>query len=173
MITIEKKKKNGLYNVFLYDGNKMLDVAIDEASNIYFDITDNTDSRVKYFEISKEDYDVYTIFLTTFNILKSHLNLNKDSINSNDLSLLSNYKVFSEINLLGIKKLENSIIIQFVTKNNFIDNYSIRFDKGGFLNKLFMSMFDELSKINPKFYQITIDEILDKPKTKQLKASAR
>ena len=93
--------------VTLVDNNKSLNIQLMYNGELYWKIIDKSDSIIKKFEISKEDYQIYELFEILYNDIKSK----------------NIYNIYDEINMCQSKEQLKIFYTNFENKRNNIINY--------------------------------------------------
>ena len=191
------KQRDEYLNICFEENDKKLEILFGGNGDLYWIIRSKVEANNHSFIITKENYEVYELFNKLFfdieniNIFdKDYTNADKDyyretnhhnynelySKDSNEITWYSDETNYEVANILKIKKVTDSFVINFYTqenKNEYDKDFNsphhivIRFRNSGSrykpFNVIFMRMYNDMNNItdiNDEGHQMHIEEYL-------------
>ena len=186
-------ERENCYDFELIDGDKILKILFAGNLDLYMILGNNEiipfEKNVSlYFDITKEDYEIYSIFDSLYNDIVAGKPFGEDCLSSDyDYKKRDAYKKLVDSNfdinwisddgpheledMLRISKLDGDRYrLTFIRNDKPMDcgfknhmGISIRFRNSGSLydpfNCVFMIMYHKLQEIDPEYHQMHIEEI--------------
>ena len=181
------------YDIELIDNNKNLKILFAGNLDLYMILSNNEiipygKNISLYFDITKEDYDIYSIFDSLYEDIINGRPFGSDSLSSDyDYTRQEEYKKLVDSNLninwisddgppeiedmLKISKIDNDTYrLTFIRNDKPMDfgfkhhmGISVRFRNSGSrynpFNCLFMKMYHELQEIDSEYHQMHFEEM--------------
>ena len=185
------KNSERCYDIWIKKDNKQLKIMYCGNLDLYFSMSDGEmipykQSVSKYFDITKENYQIYSAFDTLYNNIIAGKPFGKDSDNTKYIDRFQYYKLVDEDKNItwvsddGPEDIEDKVTIskldedtyRLLFNRNELDlsdgiksstSISVRFRNSGSryspFNCAFMLMFQELQSLDPKYHQIHYEEV--------------
>ena len=112
--------------VILTEDNKLLKIQLMNNGDLYWKIDDNKDSKIKLFEITKKDYQVYDLFEILYNDIKTRniCNINNEiNMCKSKEQLKKLYNEYEEKRkyICYYEDISGEKVITWVSDNNYYD----------------------------------------------------